>query len=182
MLCEGLLAGCLLTVNWFVAAIRWSAAACQQDGSAFRERLGVCISSAAARGHWLTPRWQETCKAAAICPILRPFSQYFAVTRILSKYWTLTHWQQLGTVIFAFFQSKSLLAAKKDLSLSFKLRIFLLKCSVQIIDIFAGTSAWSDIAPHKPHHAPNSAQSYLASGSRMEDGGEMSGEKISLGR
>ena len=39
-----------------------------------------------------------------------------------------------------------------------------------------------DIAPHKPLPAPNSAQSYLASGSRMEDRGEMSGEKIFLGR
>ena len=57
-------------------------------------------------------------------------------------------------------------------------------CSVQIIDILRELvlDTDPDIAPHKPHHAPNSAQSYLASGSRMEDGGEMSGEKISLGR
>ena len=60
-------------------------------------------------------------------------------------------------------------------------------CSVQIIDILRKIVLDTepdiiDIAPHKPLPAPNSAQSYLASGSRMEDRGEMSGEKIFLGR
>ena len=57
-------------------------------------------------------------------------------------------------------------------------------CSVQIIDILLEIvlDTATDNAPHKPLPAPNSAQSYLASGSRMEDRGEMSGEKIFLGR
>ena len=126
----------------------------------------------------LTAGRQETCNLSHFTTIQSIFCCYSNIEQILNTH-SLAATRHCN---FCFFP-QSLLAAKKDLSLlRFKLRICLLKCSVQIIDIFAGTSAWSDIAPHKPLRAPNSAQSYLASGPRMEDRGEMSGEKISLAR
>ena len=81
----------------------------------------------------LTAGWQETCNLSHFTTIQSIFCCYSNIEQILNTH-SLAATRHCN---FCFFpQSLLVLAAKKDLSLlRFKLRICLLKCSVQIIDI-----------------------------------------------